>query len=287
MMATGAALTLRLDRGDPAHAFALVNGLRLHRLDWGGDGRPIILLHGVGGHAWMWSWIAPALRAHGRPIAPDLRGYGDSQWSAERAYRTEEHASDLAALCASLTSEPVDLVGFSWGGLVALAFASEHPDRVRRVAIIDIPPATEQPPDAIPPAFRGRFADHADAVEAERVLAPGADAGVLALMAAFGSRSHPDGGLTRKLDPYLLSRWPFRADDRWDELRGLRAPTLVVHAQDSVVLAADEARRMVAEAPDARLETIADSGHLVALERPDALARALIDHLAYPAGSNR
>lgn len=263
----------------PVDDFVVIDGLRLHLLDWVGEGRPIVLIHGAGGHAWMWHAIAPGLRQVGHPVALDLRGYGDSQWSLEKAYETEDHAQDVAALCAALFGEPVDLVGFSWGGLVALAVAARNPGLVRRLAIIDIPPASELPVTAIPPNFRGRFDDHDDAVEAERELAPRAGDQALEVMAALGTRSDPDGGLTRKLDPYFLTRWPFRADDWWDELDALSIPTLIVHAEESVVLAADTAERMAAGPADARIETIPASGHLVALEQPEALARVLRGHL--------
>jgi pimeloyl-ACP methyl ester carboxylesterase len=264
---------------EPHHRFVVVDGLRLHALDWGGDGRPIVLLHGVGGHARMWTWTASALAELGRPVALDMRGFGDSQWSAAGAYTTDDHLGDLEAVTDRLGFDAFDLVGFSWGGLVAMAFASRHPDRVRRLALIDIAPSTPLPADALPPPFRGHFADHADAVEGERALAPRASQEHLELMAAFGTRSGPDGGLVRKLDPTFLKRWPFRDDDRWDELAAITAPTLVVRGGQSPVLSAEEADRMVEVLRDGRLETIADAGHLIALEQPDELNRVLTTHL--------
>lgn len=263
----------------PEERFVVVGGLRLHLLDWGGDGRPIVLLHGVGGHARMWTWVAPALRALGRPLALDLRGFGDSQWSVDRAYTTDDHRADLEGVCDALGLGEIDLVGFSWGGLVGLAYAARHPDRVRRLAILDIAPSTAADPDAVPPFFRGRFADHREAVAAEQAAAPRAGAEQHEAMAAFGTRSHPEGGLVRKVDPFYLERWPFRADDRWDELRAVTCPTLVVRAAQSPLFDADDAARMADALPDGRLETIADSGHLLALEQPEALARLLAGHL--------
>jgi pimeloyl-ACP methyl ester carboxylesterase len=266
--------------GEPAHRFVVHDGVRLHLLDWGGDGRPIVLLHGVGGHARMWTWVSPALAALGRPIALDMRGFGDSQWSPDAAYSTDAHSADLEAVCDRLGLDEIDLVGFSWGGLVALDFAARLPGRVRRLAIIDIAPSTPSSAESVPEAFRGQFADHADAVGAEQVLAPRAGAEQLEVMAAFGTRSHPGGGLVRKSDPAFLSRWPFRDDDRWAQLGAIRSPTLVVRAADSPTLPDADARRMAAELPDGRVETIRASGHLVALEQPDALRRVLVEHLS-------
>jgi pimeloyl-ACP methyl ester carboxylesterase len=260
-----------------SHLFVDVGGSRLHLLDFGGSGRPVILLHGVGGQAWMWHEVGPGLTASGRILALDLRGYGDSQWS-ENGYSTDSHADDVEAVIDGLGVDEVDLVGFSWGGLVALAVVSRRPELVRRIAMIDIPPSSAQSETEIPP-LGGAYADHAEAVEGERRLSPRAADGMLATMAAFGTRAAPGGGLTRKLDPFFLERWPFRSDDRWDELRALHKPLLLVHAADSVVLSAEDAERMRDEAPDARLVEIADCGHLIPVERPHDLTAALREFL--------
>jgi len=262
----------------PRQRFVVVEGRRLSALDWGGDDPPLLLLHGVGGNAWMWGALAETLCQHRRPIALDFRGYGDSEWSREREYQTVHHAADVAAFVAALELEGLDLVGFSWGGLVALAFAAAQPDLVKRLVMIDIPPSSELPEDAIPPNFRARFADHADAVAGERALAPRAAEATLEALAALSTRAEPDGGLARKMDPYLTTRWPFRSDDRWDELRTLPAPSLAVRAADSPILSEEVAAAM-AELPGVELVTIPGSGHLVANEQPQALGREIVEFL--------
>lgn len=265
----------------PRQRWVFSDGLRLNVLEWEGEGPPLVLLHGVGGNAWMWGGLATSLREDRRLVALDLRGYGESQWSAGRSYRTEDHAGDVAALVAALGLERLDVAGFSWGGLVGLAFAAAHPELVERLAMIDIAPSSALPEEAIPPNFRARFEDHADAVEGERALAPRAAEATLAALAALGTRAEADGSLVRKIDPYLTARWPFRSDDRWQELRDLPLPALVVHAADSMVLSGEEAAAM-ARLPGVELVTIPDSGHLVANEQPRLLERAIADFLNSP-----
>ena len=175
-----------------SHLFVEVAGARLHLLDFGGSGRPVILLHGVLGQAWMWHDVAPGLTAAGRVLALDLRGYGDSQW-ADGGYSTDGHADDVEAVLEALGAEEADLVGFSWGGLVALAIAARRPELVRRLAMIDIPPSSKQSETELPPLI-GEYAGHPEAVEAERKLSPRADEPVLATMAAFGTRAAPGAG---------------------------------------------------------------------------------------------
>jgi pimeloyl-ACP methyl ester carboxylesterase len=259
-----------------SHLFVEVAGARIHLLDFGGSGRPVILLHGVLGQAWMWHDAAPGLTAAGRVLALDLRGYGDSQWASD-GYTTDGHADDVEAVIEALGSD-VDLVGFSWGGLVALAVAARRPELVRRLAMIDIPPSSRQSDTEVPP-IGSQYAGHAEAVEGERKLSPRADERMLATMAAFGTRAAPGGGLTRKHDPFFLERWPFRNDDRWEELRSIRQPLLLVHAADSIVLSAEDAARMRDEAHDATLVEIEDCGHLIPVERPAQLTSALAGFL--------
>jgi pimeloyl-ACP methyl ester carboxylesterase len=260
------------------HDFADVNGLRLHRLDYGGSDRPIVCLHGVTGHAWTWHDVAAQLREAGRVVALDMRGHGDSQWAADAAYTTDDHASDLEGVIEAIGAEDVDLAGNSWGALVALAFAARNPGAVRRLAIVDVEPSFEQGETDLFPRPRS-FPSHREAVEWERQSNPHAPDHMIEIMAAMGTRPGEGGQLLRKHDPFFLERWPFRSDDRWEELRGLKMPALVVHAKDSFVRG-DVAERMAEEIPEGRVVHIADSGHLVPVEQPAELARVLREFFA-------
>lgn len=270
-----------IDRDMPRveHVYVQTDSLRLHLLDFGGEGggRTVQLLHGVGGGAWVWHDVGPLLRRLGRVLALDFRGYGESQWSAEGAYATDDHVDDLVALL-SPTDRPVDVVGFSWGGLVGLALAARRPELVRRLAIVDIAPSSPLGETDVRP-LPLVLQQHEDAVEAERALAPRAAGATLDAVAALQTRPAEDGRLVRKLDPRFAERWPFRADDRWAELAAVSCPVLVVRAGDSPVLSREEADRMNTYA-HIRLVEIPDCGHLVPLERPAELAAALAEFLA-------
>lgn len=266
-----------IDMREVQHAFADVSGLRLHRLEFGGSGQPILCLHGVTGHAWVWHDVAGHLLPVGRVVSLDLRGYGDSQWSADRAYSTEDHVGDLEGLAESLGLGSVDLAGSSWGGLVALAFAARNPGTVRRLALVDVEPSSEQSDTELFPRPRS-FASHSEAVEAERKANPHAPDAMIEVMAAMGTYPGADGQLLRKHDPFFFERWPFRSDDRWEELRSLKMPVLVVHAEQSFIKA-EVAERMAKEIPDARLVNIPDSGHVIPVEQPAALGSVLAEFL--------
>jgi len=271
-----------IDAGPVRHGFQEVGELRLHRLHVGDDaegGRgsapPLVCIHGVTGHAWMWLETA---RAMGRPVvAVDMRGHGDSQWSGSRSYRTDDHVADLSGVLDALGFDQVDLAGSSWGGLVALAYAAANPDRVRALALVDLEPSFEQGETDLFPRPRS-FTTHAEAREWERQNNPHAPDSMVEVMAAFGTRPAPGGGLERKHDPYFFERWPFRSDDRWDELRGLKLPVLVAHAEQTWVRG-EVADRMAAETGDGRVVHLKDSGHLIPVEQPMVLAQTLRDFL--------
>ncbi|MFC7550656.1 alpha/beta fold hydrolase [Plantactinospora sp. GCM10030261] len=246
----------------------------VHVLDFGGTGRPVLFLHGVGGGAWTWEPVLEHLPGDLRLLSADLPGYGESRWRADGDYASRSLAATLGEVLRTLAAEPADVVGFSWGGLVGLALAAQRPSAVRRLAVLDIPPSTPLSDTDIP-RLPVTFADQRAAVAASRGLAPRATDRVLRRDAAHLTRPGPDGGYHRKMDPRLTHRWPFRAEDLWPELAAFPGPLLVVRAEQSPNLPAEVAERMVAVAPDAVLHTVADCGHLIPLERPAELAAAL------------
>lgn len=255
------------------HRFVHADGLRLHLLDHGGSGTPIVLQHGVTGHAFVWSGVADRLTSVGLVLAMDYRGFGDSQWSPDGVYTTDRHVADLEAVVAFLDAPRVDLVGSSWGGLVSIAFASRHRDLVRRMALVDVAPSSTQAEDDVPPMAYD-FADHAEVVAAERASNPNAPQEMIEILAAHGTRPGEDGRLYRKRDPVLMTRWPFRADDRWEELTALDLPVLVVHAAESFI-PFEVAERVASETGAGSVVEIERSGHVVPVENPGALADAL------------
>src|SRR2546428_10158960 len=111
----------------PEDRFVELNGLRLHYLDWGGEGRPrVLFLHGGGLTAHTWDLVCLALRADYHCLALDLRGHGDSDWSPGMDYSFEAHRDDVEAFADLLRLDRFVLVGMSLGGITALAYAGRH-----------------------------------------------------------------------------------------------------------------------------------------------------------------
>jgi pimeloyl-ACP methyl ester carboxylesterase len=119
--------------------FVAVDGLRqLSGLRWGDSEPDLVLVHGGGQNAHTFDTVALALQ---RPlIALDLPGHGHSDPSGYPNSALAMHARDLARAIEQLTTHPIPLVGMSLGGMCSIVLASERPDLVSRLVLIDITP---------------------------------------------------------------------------------------------------------------------------------------------------
>src|SRR3954452_19098027 len=105
------------------------------------DGDVFVLLHGYPENRTSWQSVTPLLTAAGhRVLAPDQRGYSPrARPLRRRDYRMPELVADVLALVDASGAERVHLVGHDWGGAVAWAFASAHPDRLHTVTSLTTP----------------------------------------------------------------------------------------------------------------------------------------------------
>jgi haloacetate dehalogenase len=118
-------------------------GTRIH-LRVGGSGPPLLLLHGYPQTHAMWHRVAPRLAGRFTVVCPDLRGYGDSGKPASdpehRVHSKRATASDMVEVMAALGHQRFGLAGHDRGGRVAHRLALDHPERVERLAVLDIVP---------------------------------------------------------------------------------------------------------------------------------------------------
>ncbi|MFY0693326.1 MAG: alpha/beta hydrolase [Paracoccaceae bacterium] len=113
----------------------------------GGEGPPLVLLHGFPQNHMCWAGIAPELARQFTCIVPDLRGYGASDAPHDDAehtvYSKRQMAADIAALLDHLGHDKAHVLGHDRGARVAYRFALDHPDRIERLGIIEIVPTAE------------------------------------------------------------------------------------------------------------------------------------------------
>ncbi|GGV38219.1 alpha/beta fold hydrolase [Streptomyces spectabilis] len=122
--------------GDFTSAHAEVNGVRLHYVA-GGSGDPLVLLGGWPQTWWQFHKVMPALARRYRVIAVDLRGMGGSA-KPESGYDKKTMAQDVYELVRHLGHGRVHIAGHDIGAMVAHAFAANHPEATRKLALLDV-----------------------------------------------------------------------------------------------------------------------------------------------------
>ena len=119
---------------------ANINGVRYHYLLAKGGPQTVVLLHGWGSTSYMWRFVMPQLAARRYTVlAPDLRGLGDTTKPAG-GYDKATIAQDIHGLVAHLGLGPrINLAGHDMGGMVAYAYAAQHPEQLSTLTIMDVP----------------------------------------------------------------------------------------------------------------------------------------------------
>jgi 3-oxoadipate enol-lactonase len=255
--------------------------LSLNTVIWGADSPAVLLLHGLGDGAFVWSHVAPALAVHATVAAVELRGHGDSPHDPYARYEPETYAEDvLEVLNFHGWNRPLIVVGHSLGATVAIHLAAIARERVRGLALVDGGPGLD--PDAllhIRQQFLAQSWFHPD-VESFAIHLqlrhPLADPQLLHGIAPQALRPLPSGGCELKCDRQLVRTERSLEDPLlWEKLSSFNVPVRVIRGAASAVLTRRGAARMVDELPQCRLHTVPLAGHAVMLDNPGPLAQAL------------
>jgi pimeloyl-ACP methyl ester carboxylesterase len=255
-------------------------GVRLACADYGGTGPPVVLLHGLAGHAEEWTETASWLVESHRVIAPDARGHGRSDREPSDVSRSA-HVDDVAAWIEYFGIAPAMVAGQSLGGHTAFLMASRRPELVPALVVAEASPQPE--PQAVEEVRRW--------LEDWPVPFPTRDTALRffggntlwARTWADGLERTNDGLRPRfEIDVMLATLEGASTLDFWDEWAAVRCPTLLVRAERG--LDREVARRMVERLPQARLVEVKDASHDLHLEQPEAWQQALGAFLAEPGG---
>jgi pimeloyl-ACP methyl ester carboxylesterase len=265
--------------------FFEIKGVRM-RYFVGGEGPPLILVHGLGGAAANWTELVPLLAKRHKVLVPDLPGHGGS--TALPAVAGLEPFADRVALVAEREGMlPAPVVGHSLGGMVVLRMALRRPEDVSALVLaagagLSVGNVWGRNLLSVFSTIRpGRLAARYRARVTRSSL-------LRRFVFGFVSVADPAGLTDEAVDGFLAahllhtdvnSAWrALRADDPREELEAVGCPVLVLWGAEDVQLPLDDAfeytRRL-----RARLRVIPGCGHLLIGERPDACDRAIEEFL--------
>ena len=245
-----------------------------------GAGRPVLLLHGYPFNRSLWNEQIAALSGSYRVIAPDLRGFGESD-SSEGPSTMNRMAQDVALLLDHLEIPRVTIGSLSMGGYVTLAFYKQFASRVRALILAD----TRATPDT-------EEAKQNRAQQAEKALADGmagiADAMLPKLLTPETVSRRPE--IVKRVRDMMLKTKPEGAaaalrgmavrDDQTSLLSKITVPTLIlVGAEDALTPVADS-EKLNDGIAGSRLVVLENAGHVSNLERTEKFNDALLDFLS-------
>jgi pimeloyl-ACP methyl ester carboxylesterase len=270
----------------------------VHYVDFGGDGRPLLMVHGLGGNALNWMAVAPEIAESYHAIALDLAGFGQTPLF-RRSAAVGANAELVHDFIEKVIGEPVVLMGNSMGGHIAILEAAAQPEWVTSMVLVDpaIPGVHVRRPE---PAMLGVMAalsvpGLAELLLDRRARALGPEGLVrqsLAVVCAEPSRLSQEIveahiTLTRERDrlgpqngrAFLQASRSIglrMADPRfWTRVARVQAPTLLIHGSLDRLIPVAAARELARRRPDWTLEVLDGIGHVPMMEAPEAFITAL------------
>jgi 3-oxoadipate enol-lactonase len=251
-----------------------VAGISLNVEENGTGDTSLVFLHYWGGTHRTWNKVARELAGSFHTVTYDMRGWGQSD-TAQSGYSIKELANEAASLIGQLGLTKYVLVGHSMGGKVAQLLASRHPTGL--AGLVLVAPAAPTPT---------RFPE---AAKQQQIHAYDNRDTVLQTIAFLSART-PDPDIVEQIVEGSLSgapeaklAWPTSAilEDISVEVPHIAVPTLVLAGEHDHLDSVEQHRReILVRIPNSRLEIIHDSGHLIPIDEPVRLARAISTFLA-------
>lgn len=257
------------------------NGVRHHVIARGAQELPIVMMiHGLTQQAHVFDGIAAALAEKYHVYSLDVRGRGESDWGPPDGYHLANYIEDLEAVRQGLGIAAFSLVGTSMGGMISMAYAAKHPDRVQKVVLNDIGPAVDPAglerirsmAGSAPEAFRDLNAvAKYYRTENAQVLANRSDDEVMEY-ARWHVRLTDLGTYAWKMDPAVRTFTipPVPQPDPWESFKAITCPVLVIRGATSDVLSADILGQMKEALPGTDSVEVPGVGHAPSLMEPEA-----------------
>ena len=269
--------------------------LRQHAVT-GGEGPPLLLVHGWPQTWYQWRLVMPTLARDFRVVAVDQRGIGLSG-KPEDGYDTGTLANDLVALMDMLGHQRFALVGFDTGMPIAYALAADHPDRVERLVVGEafLPGLSPTPPLVLPPQLNDRLwhiaFNQLETVNEQLVTGREAIYFGAEYVASAGTNKLPDDTVSYYVDRLASNPEALHGSFAWYRAihatiaqnqqrkeRRLTVPVLAIGGAESSGAMVGDTMQLVAD--DVQTLIIPGTGHWVAEQAPEELLAALTAFLA-------
>ncbi len=277
---------------EPKSGFINVNGVRLHTLDWGGTGEPIVLLHATGFLGRIYEPIASALTRIGHVWSYDQRGHGDSSPAPDGEYTWYATMNDLAGFIGAMGWKGVRAIGHSAGATAIGSLACDRPELISRAVLAE--PVVFESPTAPELGWRNPFIertlkrkrvfDSVDAMFDNFDIKPPYDTwrkNMLRLYCEYGTRPSAEGRRELKCAPEVEARY-YETSRDFDGLgRIIHAPQplLVLFGESSDSLGLVLADRIAAQRGNGRVVKVPGCGHFLPMEKPDELIAMALEFL--------
>jgi pimeloyl-ACP methyl ester carboxylesterase len=258
-------------------------GQRVSALKWGTEPPELVLLHGGGQNAHTWDTVALAL---GRPLlAIDLPGHGHSDWREDHAYFPVENAKAVAVAIRAMAPDAAAIVGMSLGGLTALALATEAPDLVRKLVLVDVTPGVNRDKASAVISFIAgpeTFATFDEILDRTVAFNPTRSVSSLRRGILHNAVERPDGTWSWRYERFDVPDDMEMPDfgGLWELVDAVDVPLLLVRGADSPVVDDDDVAELVRRLPDARVVVVEAAGHSVQGDQPLELAEIIEGELA-------
>ena len=251
-----------------------IDGIRVHYLVTGPEnGRPIVLVHGLGGRAEDWRNLAPSLaRAGYRVYMPDLPGFGRSEWPANFSYSVRDQAHIVIGFMDAMHLDRVDLGGWSMGGWIVQIVASEIPAHIQRLMLFDSA-GLHIDPDWDTRLFVPTSARQVDELDALLMPNPPRLPGFVAR--DILRESHQQARVIQRAMASMLT-----GVDATDALLPtLKMPVLIVWGEEDHITPLAQGQEMAKLIPLAELDVVPGCGHLAPVQCANQISPKMLGFL--------
>lgn len=270
----------------------VINGIRYHVDTWG-TGFPLLLLHGFTGNSEGWKEFAPFWKDHSKTIALDIIGHGKSGSPPDIGqYQIEESAAVINSLLEKMGIGKIDVLGYSMGGRLALTFAVNYPEKVRKLIL-----------ESATPGLRTEAERHERRIQDKKLSEKIRQEGIKNFIDYWeniplfqSQKSLPEKIRTRIRCQRLANSIDGLANSLngmgtgvqpswWDELAHLEMPVLLItgNLDQKFCRIAEEMSKIL---PNVKWKTAEDAGHAIHVEKPELFGTIVSGFLSQTGENN-